>query len=429
MKTEKTKNIVKWLLIISTIVCFNNYSKKLNFGSFAYAKTKEINKTENKEKDYEDEDSETVEKQNKLKQLKLIDINGTPKSIKNESKIQKIVTKIGKMGITREMYVLELMRKNKNKDVNQIVSTYFKTESEILGVLLGNERIYTIKQGKRVQLKDESEKRRFSEILKKIKKRENSFVSKLIKKPEGENVVIVNPGHGFEDPGSFTKDKKGDTILEKDLNAKIAFSLTKKLLDLKYDVYWVFDLKKFYFPGIDEKKLKTLKENPRLHIIFPGRPAISGVGEEGFIAAADGTCMLEINKKIKKLKPKAKIASVCLHHNSSSTKSDSGFIAFYRIVDGKVTKQFRKQSIKLAKMFRDICGEVYAVRKDSPKIIQENNFLVCGFDKEFVGAAVLLELGYINNPEQLKKILNKKYNEKMVDALAKALCKYFKIKY
>ena len=43
-------------------------------------------------------------------------------------------------------------------------------------------------------------------------------------------------------------------------------------------------------------------------------------------------------------------------------------------------------------------------------------------------AAVLLELGFMSNKEELKKILDKKYKKRMAKALTVSLCKYFKKK-
>ncbi len=412
------KFIVKILLAFSLMLFSNNFISNTSPNMQSYAAENETQNVELLKKKLKD-----------LQKLKLIYKSGDVKDFEGkESEIKKIIKQINKNGITREIYLHELIRKNKNKDKDEIVDIYYETNSEILGALMGNERIYTVKKkedAKKILTK--SEKKYFNEILKKIKNKENSFVRKLIKKPKEENIVIVNPGHGFEDSGAVVEDDKGKKIEEKTLNAKIGFELTKKLLKLKYDVYWIFDLKKFYFPNIDEKELNNLKKNPRLHIIFPGRPPISGAGENGFMAAADGLCMLEIMKKIKNVNPDANIASVCLHHNWINSKEICGFISFYRKNDNKVTKTFQKQSIDLAKVFKNNCANVYAV-KDKTNIakIQPNDFIVCGYDKKFWGAAVLLELGFMTNSEQLSKMLNKEYNKKMADALAKSIKEYFK---
>ncbi len=268
-----------------------------------------------------------------------------------------------------------------------------------------------------------------------------------ISPPISDNVVILNPGHGFEDDGATvintntaenkandTKDNKNVTnqnpqelVREKVLNAKTVYDLTLKLLNLKFDVYLIYDLKNF--------GLELPKNNPQLHILFENKPPVD---KKLKIVEISAYYIKEIIKKIKNVNNKAKTVSVCIHHNhcGNGNPNSFGFISFYRN-DEFVSQNFSNNSKILSEMFLKHCKNIYGATQGSncSTVNSSKKWLVCSFgsnnekneklyDSE---AAVLLELGFMTNPEELKKILNDENRNKMADALSNALCEYYKI--
>ena len=250
-----------------------------------------------------------------------------------------------------------------------------------------------------------------------------------INSPIGENVVILNPGHGFEENGATVTNptEPQTTVKEKVLNEKITYELTKLLLKLNFDVYLVYDLKDYNF---------TLpKNNPRLHILFEKKPK---VGKNIKMCQISAYYIREIMKKINNVNKNSKTTSVCLHHNhcGKGNPKSFGFISFYRN-DKFVSENFANNSKNLANCFLKHCKNIYDIKEgvDNSKILSNHKWLVCAFGSENERneklydsqAAVLLELGFMSNTEELKKILDDEYRKKMAEALARALCEYYKI--
>lgn len=348
----------------------------------------------------------------------------TRKNLELEKKLEKVRNE----KTTTKKLILDLINKKLNPD--QIVKKYYEMPVEVIGEILKNDKINKEKLNISKNQLDEINK-----IINKIKEKEVEFVEKFIELPKKENkdkpVVIINPGHGFEDSGAETK-HENKTIEEKNLNAKISYKLAKLLLKQNFEIYFVFNLK--------YANISLPKDNPSLHVLFEERPPIRGLGDKGRMVDASAFCIREIIKKLKQNNKDAKIISVCLHHNSippSVKDNPFGFISFYRISEN-TSKNFEKNSKNLAEKFLKNCANVYEVKNGKDcSALKTEDWLVCGFgsknekkEKKFDDeAAVLLELGFITNKEELNNILDPKMNKKMAKALTKAICEYFSIEY
>ena len=249
-----------------------------------------------------------------------------------------------------------------------------------------------------------------------------------IELPIGKNVVILNPGHGFEDSGATVLDptQPQTTIKEKVLNAKITYELAIMLLKLKFDVYLIYDLQEY--------GLELPKNNPQLHILFKTKPKVTPNTKIFQISAH---YIKEIMKKIKNANKNHKTVSVCLHHNhcGNGNSKSFGFISFYRN-DRYVSENFANNSKNLAECFFKHCKNIYNVKRgiNHSGVASNKKWLVCSFgsknertEKLFDSqAAVLLELGFMSNIEELKKILDDEHRKKMAKALSEALLEYYK---
>lgn len=390
------------------------------------------------------------------------------------AEIKKQLEKLEKSKKTTYDFVLDLVRKNKTD--GQIIYTYYSTPKEVLATLIMND-YRKINEDKAKKKEDEAnkkkdksnekEQKRVEDILKKIKEKEAEFVKKHIELPRKENknkpIVIVNPGFGFNEPGAVVSNpnykknivkklKKPDLrkmdislfqnveetrenfkkIPGKIFNQLMSYELVLKLLKANYEVYLVYDFVDLF----ETLNLKLPKDNPSLHILFNTRPPIKGYGNPSpcRVADADAFCISEIFKYLeekynKKYKKDPKMCSVCIHHDSSSNIKARmhGFVPFYRKPDKITSATLSKNSKKLAQIMLNHCKNVNKLTggKDVSRVATEE-WVVCGPGKEVKNAAaILIEVGHLENPSELKLMLNPKKREQMAIAMEKAIAEYF----
>ena len=269
------------------------------------------------------------------------------------------------------------------------------------------------------------------------------MVQPLIGLPTEQNknkpVVILNPGHGFEDPGCSVKNPyfnklkdlipNKETIQEKVLNQLICYELTLSLLKEGFEVYLVFD-----FADIKDLGINLPKDNPSLHILFKERPPKNykySANNDKRIAFASAFCIKQIFEKLIKNNNNAKIVSLCLHHNASGAKEPHGFQPFY-CNDSAVSETFKKNGQNLCNIILKNCKFIYNYDKNLKwSGVRTEQWAVCRFGKDFTpgkhAAALLLELGFVTNDNELKEILNTNKKKEMANAITNSLKEYFSI--
>ena len=330
--------------------------------------------------------------------------------------------------LTTKKYILGKIKNDKKTKKEEIVKKYYKLSQAKKKQILDNDRMIK-KQNKPENLNaTKKELKKIKEVEKLIKKKEAQYVRKFIDLPEENNqknpIVILNPGHGFEDPGATIKTQKYGEILEKTLNANLCTMLTKYLLKQGFEVYLPFKPENANF----EKE----EENSSLHILFEKRPPIKGEGNLQRVADASAFCIRQIFTKLNEEIKGAKIASICIHHNSAANEKACGIISFYGNVEERINKESIKKSKKLSEILFKYCKKIYINKiknKQDCGGVKGDDFAVCLNRKKANGAAVLTESGFITNKEELDKIMSKKENKKMCKALTKGLCEYFGVKY
>lgn len=355
-------------------------------------------------------------------------VTGIHKNSNTNVKAIKIEQKTNQNNITTKKFILNQLKKNEELDIKKIVKKYYKLSQSKKNKILSNDRI--LKRQNKSENLDATEQQleKINQIEKKIREKEASYVRKFIELPEKENrkkpIVILNPGHGFEDPGASVKTEEHGEILEKTVNAKLCAMLTKNLLKQGFEVYLPFKPEGANF--------EEEKENPSLHILFNKRPPIKGEGNLQRMADASAFCIKQIFTKLNKNIKNAKIASFCIHHNSAANEKACGFISFYGNIESKISKEFMENSRKLAEILLENCRNVYTKTNKNGQncsTVKGNDYTVCipGIDAE--GAAILVEIAFMTNKEELDKILSNTENKKMCKAITKALCQYFDVEY
>jgi N-acetylmuramoyl-L-alanine amidase len=177
-------------------------------------------------------------------------------------------------------------------------------------------------------------------------------------------LVVIDAGHGGKDPGAV-----GNGLQEKDLTLTIA-GLTCDILDSVY-------------------KINTLQTRPKDQFVsLNGRTNVAN--------AAQANCLVSI-------------------HINAATPSANGFESFVYTTDDESTKSHALQKAihaPLAKHF------------DSDRGCKKANFHMV---REYKGAAVLVELGFISNALDSSKLKNGGFLFKLAESLANGIANYLSV--
>ena len=242
---------------------------------------------------------------------------------------------------------------------------------------------------------------------------------------KNKKVIFINPGFDFDEKGAVE-----GKYTSRDMNAKLCKLIIDELLKEKdLEVFVAFNLE---YAGC------TLPKHERLHIIdkIKGRPSL--FGQTGKIYETSAMYMRALAKKVLEEKSN-KFISICLHHDSSSTKSDVGFKAYYQ-VDEKTSDVFQKNSKRLCELLCKKCKDIFKIpakadgKEIKNNIIREDwamaNIGDIGVIPEFlpnnrIGVSVLYP-GYLSNKAQLKQLLKKSLQKNFAEKTQEAVVEYFK---
>lgn len=184
-------------------------------------------------------------------------------------------------------------------------------------------------------------------------------------------VVVVDAGHGGNDPGKVSR----DGVREKDINLQIAYCLKAQLQ-------------------------------------ARGVTVIMTRSEDGCLATNGAT-----NKKVSDMHNRVSLINdsqadflISIHQNSYTDASVSGPQVFYH---GQ-----SEQSGELAKKVQD-----YLIEEISPSKIREikaeNSYYIL---KNSTCPGVIVECGFLSCPEECAKLQDAEYQQKIACAIARAVC-------
>lgn len=182
--------------------------------------------------------------------------------------------------------------------------------------------------------------------------------------PMPEFTIMLDPGHGGDDPGAQTND---GATLEKEVTLKTALAVRKELQSHGFNVLMTRDTDKFV--------------------------SLTNIGKISSESQAN--------------------AFISFHYDSSATANTaSGTTTFYRKDSGKLLAQSINDSIA-----NILPLENRGFGKQDYQVLRENS-----------KPAVLLELGYINNDFDAAYIKNKKYHQKVAESVYDGLMVYIEEK-
>lgn len=190
-----------------------------------------------------------------------------------------------------------------------------------------------------------------------------------------EVVVVVDAGHGGNDPGKVSS----SGIYEKDINLSIAIKVKKELEKKGMKVVLTRDQDtNLATPGATNKKTSDMKNRVEL------------------INGAKADCMISI------------------HQNSYTDPGVKGAQVFYF--------GSSKQSKELAEALQ--ANIVSYVDEDNTRSAKEgNDYYIL---RKSVCTGVIIECGFLSCPEETAKLIDDKYQDKLAVAIAKTIAEYYK---
>lgn len=184
--------------------------------------------------------------------------------------------------------------------------------------------------------------------------------------------IVIDAGHGGRDGGSVG----ANGTVEKEINLKYAYALKDKLVDNGFCVQLTRKTDDGLYSNLAQNK-KVSDMNERLKIIKRTNPNLV----------------------------------ISIHMNSFSGVSANGATTYYRKGDqsGKLCADLIQQSLNT------YCGARFKSAKVGDYFILNSSYYTC----------VLLECGFISNPEEERKLNTVEYRNKFIDAVFKGILLYF----
>ncbi len=224
--------------------------------------------------------------------------------------------------------------------------------------------------------------------------------------------VVIDAGHGGRDPGALGKHAR-----EKDITLKVALKLGNYITQNLPDVKVIYTRKTDKFIELKKRGEIANKNNADVFISIHcnSNPSHSLYGAETYVLGSDNN-RTQRNMKVAMLEN----ASILLEKNAEDNyngfdpKAPESYIVF--TLQQSTYKQ--EQSLKLAKdiqdQFKDRVG-----RKD--RGVHQAGFLVLAGT---IMPSVLVELGYLSNPNEEKFLMSKKGQAYLASAIYRAFKKY-----
>ena len=207
-------------------------------------------------------------------------------------------------------------------------------------------------------------------------------IPKAVNYGEYKNVIFLDPGHGGKDPGAVY-----NGLREKDLNMQIYHKLRRELEKLGYTVLTSRDKDEFV-DYVTERSQMVNKTDAdffiSIHFNATGVPGANRSGVETYIYEADEDYPPKINKDA--------------HDNPLRMRESK-----------RLAENLHASIIKMSGANDGgINGASFAVLRETTK------------------PAVLLELGYMDNPEESKKISDSAYQDKLVAGIVSGIQNFYK---
>ncbi len=226
---------------------------------------------------------------------------------------------------------------------------------------------------------------------------------------KNEWVVVIDPGHGGRDPGTH-----GAKAKEKDINLSVALKTGKYISENLKDVKVIYTRVDDTYPGLDERAEVANRHKADIFISIHSNwwSDKRVAGSETYVL---GQTMDEANLRVA-----MKENSVITFEENYETKyegydpnSVESFIIF-SLMQNTYLKQSTEFASLLQQQFKDRVG-----RKD--RGVRQAGFLVLW---RTTMPSVLVELGYVSNPEEEKFLMSEQGQDYLASAIFRAFRDY-----
>lgn len=224
-------------------------------------------------------------------------------------------------------------------------------------------------------------------------------------------VVVIDPGHGGRDGGATR-----GTYKEKDINLGVALALGK-LIEKNYkDVTVIYTRKTDVFVDLNRRAQIANKAKANLFISIHTNSTKDKVTK----AIGADTYILGLTRSEENLEVAKRENSVILLEDDYTTKyegfdpkSPESYIIFEFM-----TNKFMEQSLEFASFVQ---SDFKSLAKRSDRGVRQAGFLVL---RATSMPSVLIELGFINNPNEAKFLISKAGQQSMASAIYAGFKKY-----
>ena len=228
--------------------------------------------------------------------------------------------------------------------------------------------------------------------------------------------ILVDPGHGGEDKGAQTtllkSNVKGEktyiTIYEKNITLSISKIILNKLRKKNYKAY----LTRSFDRGVslEDRAKMSEKLNPDLFISVHINASTKSKSNGFEIFYLDNHSDVAVKK---------------VEHAENKNLSGDELVVQQIIVD-LVIERTVKSSKKLAGfLHKEFQRKIKKRFKIDDRGVKPGLFYVLALSKR---PGVLLEVGFLSNQKELKKMLNKKFQIKFAEAIVRGIDRYMKTK-
>lgn len=189
------------------------------------------------------------------------------------------------------------------------------------------------------------------------------------------HVVVLDPGHGGYDPGTITS----EGLYEKELNLQIAQKVTNMLQPAGIEVIMTREEDRDFVPdGVRGRETRK---------------------------------QIDLNYRIGLAKQAQAEIFVSLHVNATATGRNSGAETFYHYASAegqRLAETIQQELIKIPNMNKRVAkpGDFYIINNTSMP-------------------AVIVELGYLSNSSERKRLEQDWYQDQLARAVAKGIAVYF----
>ena len=252
----------------------------------------------------------------------------------------------------------------------------------------------------------ESEINIFPKLRPKIKTDIKKYNPKSNKEKKDNYIVFIDPGHGGKDPGAI------GTLgtLEKDITLQVSLELAKALKKTNKITPILSRKTDTYLPL--RKRIKLAKINKADIFISLHADASKNIAAKG--VSVFSLSNKASDKEAKMIADKENAVDIISGIDSDITDP---------IIFGTLIKMFQRQAMNdSAFLARNI---IMNLEKTKLAINRGHRFAGFAVLKAHDIPSVLIEIGFISNREEEKKMLNKKYLQNLSKNLTIAIVKYF----